>query len=324
MNARFWLTAICSTFCIQASAADTATSFPDKLVRIIAPTAPGSAPDIVARLLAENLGRQWKHQVIVENKPGGNGIIGMNTLTREPADGYTLGMFHAAAAVTTPFLYQAAKFDIERDTEVVATLGYTPMMLVTKPDSPYRSIDDLLSAATNGEQSDLTIGSPTRGSIPSLSVYLLGQKGDRDFRQISFSGTTQALQTLMVGDIPVYIDGVAPLVPLVQAGKLRTIALSADEPLPGFESVPLIKDTVPGVVTSGWFALFAPKGTPTAVLERINTSVNEILRDPQSVARLADLGIFPMVRTRDEASTFVHNEKTLWGNVIKQANIKAE
>ena len=324
MNARFWLTAICSTFCIQATAAEPAPSFPQKLVRIVAPTAPGSAPDIVARMLAESLGRHWERQVIVENKPGGNGIVGMNYLTREPADGYTLGMFHAAAAVTTPYLYQAAKFDIERDTEVVATLGYTPMLMVTKPDSPYRSVKDLLAAATTGEQSDLVIGSPTRGSIPSLSVYLLGQQSTRDFRQISFSGTTQALQALMVGDIPVYIDGVAPLVPLVQAGKLRAIALSADEPLPGFDSIPLIKNEVPGVVTSGWFALFAPKGTPAPVLNSIHAAVNDMLSDPKAVARLADLGIFPMVRTRTEAQAFVHNEKAMWGDVIKRANIKAE
>lgn len=324
MNARFWLTAMCITFCATPAVADSNAQFPDKLVRLIAPTAPGSAPDIVSRMLAESLGRQWHHQVIVENRPGGNGIVGMNTLTREPADGYTLGMFHAAAAVTTPFLYQAAKFDIERDTEVVATLGYTPMMLVTKPGSPYRSINDLVKAATNGEQSDLVIGSPTRGSIPSLSIYLLGLQSKRNFRQVSFSGTSQALQALMVGDISVYVDGVAPLVPLVQSGKLRAIALSASEPLPGFESVPQIKDSIPGVVTSGWFSIFAPKGTPAPVLDRIHSSINKTLTDPKFVESLAGLGIFPMALSRTDAQQFIRNEKTMWGKVIKHANIKAE
>lgn len=324
MNARLWLTAIYTTFCLTGAAFGQESPFPDKLVRIVAPTAPGGAPDIVSRMLAESLGRRWHRQVIVENRPGGNGIIGMNYLTREPADGYTLGMFHAAAAVTTPFLYQAAKFDVERDTEVVATLGYTPMMLVTKPDSPYRSIDDLLAAAAKGEQAELVIGSPTRGSIPSLSVYLMGQLGKREFRQVSFSGTTQSLQALMVGDIPVYIDGMAPLVPLVQAGKLHPIALTADEPLQGFESIPLAKDSVPGLVTSGWFAVLAPKGTPAPVLDIVHEAINDMLSDPQVVTRLAGLGIFPMVRSRDEARAFVRNEKAMWRDVIQRANIKAE
>ncbi|KAG1461551.1 hypothetical protein G6F57_014117 [Rhizopus arrhizus] len=232
--------------------------------------------------------------------------------------------FHAAAAVTTPFLYQAAKFDIERDTDVVATLGYTPMMLVTTPGSPYRTVADLVAAAKGGEDSDLVIGSPTRGSIPSLSVYLMGQLSDRDFRQVSFSGTSQALQTLIKGDIPVYIDGVAPLVPLVRAGKLVPIAMSADEALPGFESIPLVKSTLPGMVTSGWFAVFAPKGTPAGVLESVNAAINDVLRESDVQGRLADIGTFPMIKTRSEAGSFVHEEKTKWGGVITKAQVKAE
>ena len=149
MKARRWLTGLAMVLGCTVLGAAGAQPFPDKPVRIIAPTAAGSAPDIITRLIADRLGRQWGHQVIVENRPGGNGIIGMNALTRADPDGYTLAMFHAAAAVTTPFLYQAAKFDIERDTEVVATLAYTPMMLVTTPGTPYRSVADLIAAAAS-------------------------------------------------------------------------------------------------------------------------------------------------------------------------------
>ncbi|CAB5513749.1 hypothetical protein LMG26857_03029 [Achromobacter anxifer] len=324
MKARRWLAAMALVLGGAAAGAAEPQPYPDKLVRIIAPTAPGSAPDIIARLVADRLGRQWGHQVIVENRPGGNGIIGMNALTRSEPDGYTLAMFHAAAAVTTPFLYQAAKFDIERDTEVVATLAYTPMMLVTTPGTPYRSVADLIAAAKGGEASDLVIGSPTRGSIPNLSVYLIGQLGGREFRQISFSGTSQALQTLIKGDIPVYIDGIAPLVPLVRSGKLVPIAMSADRKLPGFENIPLIKDSLPGMVTSGWFAMFAPKGTPAPVLDTLHAAINKVLEEPEVQSRLADLGTFAMPLDRAQAGAFVHDEKQKWGNVISAAQVKAE
>lgn len=324
MRLHQWLTGMAVAASCAASGAVQASTFPDKPVRFIAPTAAGSAPDIITRLVADKLGQRWGKPVIVENRPGGNGIIGMSALTRADADGYTLAMFHAAAAVTTPFLYQAAKFDIERDTDVVATLGYTPMMLVTTPGTPYRTVADLVAAAKGGEGSDLVIGSPTRGSIPSLSVYLMGQLSDRDFRQVSFSGTSQALQTLIKGDIPVYIDGVAPLVPLVRAGKLVAIAMSADEALPGFEDVPLVKSTLPGMVTSGWFAVFAPKGTPVTVLESVNAAINDVLREPDVQGRLADIGTFPMIKTRSEAGSFVHEEKAKWRGVIAKAQVKAE
>lgn len=324
MRLHQWLTGMAVAVSCAASLAAQASPFPDKPVRFIAPTAAGSAPDIITRLVADKLGQRWGQPVIVENRPGGNGIIGMNALTRADADGYTLAMFHAAAAVTTPFLYQAAKFDIERDTDVVATLAYTPMMLVTTPGTPYRTVADLVAAAKGGESSDLVIGSPTRGSIPSLSVYLMGQLSGRDFRQVSFSGTSQALQTLIKGDIPVYIDGVAPLVPLVRAGKLIPIAMSADQTLPGFENIPLVGATLPGMVTSGWFAVFAPKGTPASVLDSLHGAINEVLQAPDVQGRLADIGTFPMIKTRSEAGSFVHEEKAKWGGVIAKAQVKAE
>lgn len=322
MQAYSWLTGIVMSLAL--SSMGQAQTYPDKPVHFIAPTAPGSAPDIITRLVADKLGQLWGQPVITENRPGGNGIIGMNYLTRSKPDGYTLAMYHAAAAVTTPYLYEAAKFDIERDTELVATLAYTPMLLVTTPNTAYKSITDLLNAAKTGEASDLVIGSPTRGSIPSLSVYLMGQQAQRDFRQISFSGTSQALQTLIKGDIPVYIDGVAPLVPLVRSGKLVALGISADRKLPGFEKVPLIKDIVPGVVTSGWFAVFAPKNTPASVLERLHVSINQVLQDPEVQDRLAGLGTFVMTQSREQGRAFVHAEKKKWGEVIGKANVKAE
>ncbi|MGX9935945.1 Bug family tripartite tricarboxylate transporter substrate binding protein [Advenella kashmirensis] len=322
MKAYSWLATV--ALAIALPCISQAQNYPDKPVHFIAPTAPGSAPDIITRLVADKLGQLWGQPVITENRPGGNGIIGMNYLTRSKPDGYTLAMYHAAAAVTTPYLYEAAKFDIERDTEFVATLAYTPMLLVTTPNTAYKSIADVLNAAKTGDASELVVGSPTRGSIPSLSVYLMGQLAQRDIRQISFSGTSQALQTLIKGDIPVYIDGVAPLVPLVRSGKLVALGISADKQLPGFENVPLIKDTVPGVVTSGWFAVFAPKNTPDAVLERLHTSINQVLKDSDVQDRLAGLGTFVMAQSREQGRAFVQAEKKKWGEVIGKANVKAE
>ncbi|MGT2509564.1 Bug family tripartite tricarboxylate transporter substrate binding protein [Cupriavidus basilensis] len=179
-----------------------AANYPDKKVRIVVPSIAGSAPCITARQVAERLTAVWKQQVIVENRPSGNGILAMSALRQSAPDGYTLGIFHAAAAVTTPVMYKEAKFDIQRDADVAATLAYTPMMFVADPKTGFQSPADVLKAG-KARPDDIVIGSPTRGSVPHLTAEMMGQLQKTKFRQVSFSGTTQAIQAVMKGDIPI-------------------------------------------------------------------------------------------------------------------------
>lgn len=300
-----------------------ASTYPDKMVRLLVPSIAGSAPDIIARQVAERLANTWKQQVIVENKPGGNGIVAMSALKQAPADGYTLVLFHAAAAVTTPVMYKEAKFDIQRDTEVAATLAYTPMMFVAGPATPYKSLGEVIKDA-KGRPDDVVIGSPTRGSVPHLTAEMMGQLQQARFRQVSFSGTTQAIQAVVKGDIPVYVDGIAPLVPLVRGGRLKALAVTSDTSLPGLEGIPLAKDVAPGLVAKGWFTIFAPKGTPVSVLDRVNSAVNQTLKQQPFVDRLKDLGTYPMPMSRPEGAKFIEAEKLRWEKVIADAGVKPE
>lgn len=300
-----------------------AGTYPDKMVRILVPSIAGSAPDIIARQMAERLTNTWKQQVIVENKPGGNGIVAMSALAHAPADGYTLVLSHAAAAVTTPVMYKEAKFDIQRDAEVAATLAYTPMMFVAGPATPYKSLADVIREG-KARPDDVVVGSPTRGSVPHLTAEMMGQLQKVKFRQISFSGTPQAIQAVIKGDAPVYVDGIAPLMPLVRAGKLRALAVTADANLPGLEGIPLARDVAPGLVAKGWFTIFAPKGTPEPVLDRVNSAVNQALAQPPLVDRLKDLGTYPMPMSRADGAKFVEAEKRRWEKVIADAGVKPE
>lgn len=297
--------------------------YPDKMVRILVPSIAGSAPDIIARQMAERLTSAWKQQVIVENKPGGNGIVAMSALKQAPADGYTLVLFHAAAAVTTPVMYKEAKFDIQRDAAVAATVAYTPMMFVAGPATAYKNLSDVLKDG-KARPDDVVIGSPTRGSVPHLTAEMMGQSQQTKFRQVSFSGTTQAIQAVVKGDVPVYVDGIAPLVPLVRSGRLRALAVTSDVPLPGLEGIPLAKDIAPGLVAKGWFTIFAPKGTPLPVLDRINAAVNQSLAQQPFVDRLKDLGTYPMPMSRVDGARFVEAEKARWEKVIADAGVKPE
>lgn len=300
-----------------------AQDYPTGLVKIVVPSAPGSAPDIVARLLSDRLTKSLGQSVIVENKPGGNGIVGMNILQRSAPDGHTIGLFHAAAAITTPIMYKEADFDVQKDTEIVSSIAYTPMIFVANKESGFKTLGDFIKAAKE-KPGEIAIGSPRHGSIPHLTAALLGQLSGAEFRFINFSGTTQAIQALVGGDIPAYVDGTAPLVPLIDAGRIVALADTADEQLPGLEEIPLANATVPDAVAKGWFVMFAPKGTPEAVLERLHGDLGNILKEPELVKRLKDLGTYPIIETRAQTRDFLDREQAVWAKVIKEANVQPQ
>ncbi len=300
-----------------------AAEYPDRPVRVIVPSPAGSAPDIIMRLLGERMSRTLGQSIVVENKPGGNGIVAMNDLRRAKADGYTIGLFHAAAAVITPMMYKAADFDIEKDTRIVSSIAYTPMMFVVPANSPYKDLAQALDAARKTPD-DIVIGSPVHGSVPHLTAERMGQLTGTTFRQISFGGTSQGIQSTIGGDAALYVDGMAPLLPLVESGRLRALAVTADQNLPGLDGIPVARDTVPGLVSTGWFVLLTPAGTPDAVIERLHADANRALKDPDVVARLKDLGTYPRVETQADARAFVAREKQTWRKVIDEAGVQPQ
>ena len=300
-----------------------AQTYPAKAVRMIVTAPAASAPDIIARLVAERLDAALGQRVVVENRPGAGGIVAMNAVRESPADGYTLAFIQAAVATVTPFTFKAATYDIERDFETIGLVAYSPMLFVANNQANSKTIGELVNEA-RAKPDGITVGNPTRTSIPHLASELLAQRAKVKFQQVPFSTTSQALQALMNGDIPYYVDGAPPLMPLVRAGKIRVLAVASDRVLPGFEGIPLVRDAVSEVVANGWFMVAAPKGTPVAVVQRLNAEINRAIQTPEMTTRLRDFGTYPMPRTVDESRAFVKSETVLFGRVIQEAGIKAE
>ncbi|MGH8429856.1 MAG: Bug family tripartite tricarboxylate transporter substrate binding protein [Solimonas sp.] len=304
-------------------AAQTAGTYPQKPIRLLVAAPAGSAPDVIARIIGDKLNKSMGQPVIVDNKPGAGGIVAMNLLKSAPADGYTLAMPQAAVAVVTPFTYKEASYDIERDFETVAVVGKTPMMFVTHASYPAKTFSDAIAMA-KAKPDQVSVGNPTRTSIPHLASELAGMKTDAKFQQVSFSTTPQGIQAVMNGDIALYVDGVAPLIQLVKAGKLRALAVASDTELPGLEGLPLAKDTVPGLNVYGWFTMQAPKGTPAAVLQRLNAEVNQAMQQPDVIAKFRDFGTYATPGSVADAQQFVKSEKALFGGVIRTLGLKPE
>ncbi|HSV81281.1 MAG TPA: tripartite tricarboxylate transporter substrate binding protein [Ramlibacter sp.] len=297
--------------------------WPAKPVRLIVAAPAGSAPDLIARIMGDKLGRQLGQSFVIDNRPGAGGIIAMNLLKSSAPDGYTLALPQAAVVVVTPSTYKEATYDPERDFETVAMVGKTPMLFVAHANHPAKSFADAVAMA-KAKPDTVSIGNPTRTSIPHLASELAGQKMDAKFQQISFANTPQGVQAVVNGDINLYVDGVGPLLPLSRAGKVRALAVASETELPGLEGIPLANKTVPGLNVYGWFILQAPKGTPTPILQRLNTEVNKAMQEADVVAKFREFGTYPTPGDLAASQRFLASEKALFGGVIRSLGLKPE
>ena len=290
---------------------------------MVVPAAAGSAPDIVARLLSDELQHRLGQPFIVENKPGAGGIVAVMAAKSAANRPNTLLFVHAAVATVTPLTYRAAKFDLATDFEPIATVADTPMMFVANPAKGPKSLAQALAQAKAGPDT-VALGSTARGSIPHLAGVLLGQMTAAQFNNIPMSSSGQALQAVLAGDTAMSVDGIAPLLPMVKSGRLRALGVSASRPLPGLEGLPLVRDTVPGMDLSGWFMLFASLGTPPARLQEINAAVNAALTSPQLVQKLQLTANYPVGGSMTDARAFLDSEKKRWALAVRQAGLTAE
>ncbi|MES1979162.1 MAG: tripartite tricarboxylate transporter substrate binding protein [Pseudomonadota bacterium] len=306
-----------------ASAHAQSGAYPQKPVRIFVAAPAGSAPDLIARILSEKLASQLGQPVIIENRPGANGIVAMNALKAAAPDGYTIAMPQAAVVAVTPFTYKDAHYNVERDFETFAIVATSPMLFVTNMSNPAKNLADA-AAAAKAAPDRVAIGNPTRTSIPHLAAELAGLKTNAKFQQVSFATTGQGIQAVVNGDTAFYVDGVGPLIQLVKSGRLRALAVASETELPGLEGIPLANKSLPGLNVSGWFSMQAPKGTPAAILQRLNNEVKIALQLPDVVAKFRDFGTYPTPGSVADAQKFIKGEIDQFSGVIRTLGLKPE
>ena len=303
--------------------ADSVVAQPAGPLTIVVPSTPGGAPDIMARLMAEGLRSRLNQTVIVENKPGAGGIVGAMAVKTAAANGNTVLLTHAAVVTITPLTYRAAKYDMARDFEAVAVVAETPMLFVAHPGTGFKTLAEALAQARSRPDA-LLLASPLRGTIPHLSGELLGISSGTRWHQVPMSSSGQAVQAVVNGDAQVSVDGIPPLLPLVKAGRVTALAVTANRVLPGLEDLPLAKDTVPGLTLTGWFMMFAPKGTPQARVNALNEAVNAAIRAPEFIQKLQAAAIYPVGGSTADARAFLVREQQLWARAVQQAGLKPE
>ncbi|MES2280422.1 MAG: tripartite tricarboxylate transporter substrate binding protein [Pseudomonadota bacterium] len=315
--------AFAATLGLGLSTSALAQVWPNKPVRMIVPFPAGATPDVIARLVADRLGTAWGQPVIVDNRPGAGGIPGMSALVRSANDGYTIGFIPAAVLTLTPELYKNPQFNADTDIVPVAAVGTSPMMIVVNANSDIKSMADLVKAS-KAQGGKLTFAAAQLNSVPHLTGEMLGKAMGAPMMVVPYTGSPQAITALLSNEAVVTIDGMAALVPNVKAGKFRALAVMSKERLPGFESVPVAADTVRGIESIGWFSIYAPTGTPQAVVDKVNADINKIVMTQDLVARFAELGVYPKTGTPKQLGEFVTEQRGVWKKVVTDLKLQAQ
>jgi tripartite-type tricarboxylate transporter receptor subunit TctC len=296
-------------------------AYPNKPVKLIVPFPPGQATDIVGRLLADGLTKEWGQPVVVENK--GNTIVGMLDGKKAPADGYTITFGTSGTLGVNPSLYSKLQYG-PKDFEMVNGVFIVPLMIVAHPSFPYNNVSELIAAAKK-EPNKFNIGYAGTGTSQHLTGELFKSSAKVEMTGVNYKGSGPAMTDLLGGQIPLLVDSLASALPQVKAGKIKALAMTSAQRVPQLPDVPTVAEAgLPGFDGSGWGGLVVPAGTPPAVVTKISADVQKLLRDPDFQQKIIDRGAIPDPRGAKEWSAFVDSEVIKWGDVIKKANLKAD
>src|SRR3954452_5063905 len=260
---------------VAAMAAVAQTDYPSRPVRIIVPSPPSGGTDIVARVLAQHFSKAFGQQFIVENKPGAGNMIGIEAAARSAPDGYTLLMV-ASTLVLNSVLYKQVPYDPVRDFSPITLAATAPNILVVDPKLPINSVADLIAAA-KAKPGALSYGTPGIGTSPHLCMELLKYMARVDLQHVPYKGTAAAVTDVMGGQIQVAFATALTAKPLVDAGRLRALAVSGPKRVEVLPSVPPVAEAGPGYEAMQWYGLFAPAGTPAAVIDRVHAEAIKAL-----------------------------------------------
>jgi tripartite-type tricarboxylate transporter receptor subunit TctC len=307
-----------------AFSAQAQTTWPDKPIKFILSQPPGSGPDNVARLLGEKLAKTLDQPVVIENKPGGQNIIGAQAAAKSSADGSTFYFATTAALVTNKFLFKTMPYEPQKDFTPVAFVANSPFGILVKADSAIASIQDLMakSKASPGKVSLANEGPRTFGGI---IARFLNAKTKMDANLVAYASVSVAIQDIMGGHADALVADLASTAQLVKQGRLRLLAVTSAKRVAGFEQVPAMAELLPNFEMVGWFAIVAPTGTPSGAIHRLNAEVNKLLLDPEVTQKMLSIGPIPEALgapVKLEAYLKVENDR--WSEVAKEIGLLPE
>ena len=295
-------------------------AYPDRPLRIVVPFTPGGGTDLIARQLAKGLTQELGQTVVVENRPGGSTIIGTENVAKSPPDGYTLLMATFAHAVN-PAIHKKLPYDTDRAFAPVAMIGKSPNVLVVPPNSPFKSVQEILTYA-RAHPGKLTFGSYGNGTSAHLAGELFKSLAKVDILHVPYKGAGPGINDLIGGQIDMIFSTSASVSGHIKSGQLRALAVTTKQRSPAYPDVPTVAQAgEAGYFVDSWYGVFVPNGTPAAVIDTLNAAIRKASGDPDFRAALELEGLAPDVGTPAALGEYVKEEEARWSRIIQDAGI---
>ena len=300
-----------------------AQPYPAKPVRLIVTYPPGGSSDIMARILGQKLSELWGQPVVVENKPGAAGAIGMEYAAHQAPDGYSFVIANLGPAVINPILTKVP-FDVERDFAPVSLIATGPNILVVNPSSPAKTLGELVAYA-KANPGKLNFGSGGPGSIAHMSGEMLKNLAHVDIVHIPYKGGILSVNDLIAGHVDLVFSDALPVMQHIRAGKLRALATTGPERSPLVPDIPTcVESGVPGLVAVNWWGVLLPAGTPKPIVEKFHADLVKVMQQAEVKEKFASLGVDAVNGTPAELAAYMKSETAKYAKLIKEANIRAE
>ena len=318
---RAWLG--CAVLAVLTGPAWSQGNYPNRPVRIVVPSSPGGGTDISARVIADHLGRAFKGQFFVENRPGAGQSIGIEVAARSEPDGYTL-LMAASTLALNPIMYKNIKYDPVKDFAPISQVASIPNVVLVHPSVPAKTLKELIALAKS-KPGELTYASAGIGTSPQMGMELLKHMAGVDIQHIPFRGSGPAVTETISGRVNITLASTLQAKPFVEGGQLRALAVTGSKRSESMPDVPTVAEAgVPGYEALQWYGLLAPAGTSVEIVIRLQAETAKALNAPDVKKRLADDGAESVGTTPAEFAKFIKDEIDKWSNIARVANIKPE
>jgi tripartite-type tricarboxylate transporter receptor subunit TctC len=311
------------TFAISGAAQ--AQQWPSRPIRLVVPTGPGLATDIIARMLADGVGRTLGVSMFVENIPGASGITGAQATAKADPDGYTFMYATASTLTTNLYTFKSLPYDPRKDFAPVARITNAgPFALAVTPSLPITSVPELIGYA-KANPGKLSYAVDATSGLGIVIARLTNKRGGLGLVEVPYRSTPQMLQDVVTGTVPVLFTSVTAVEQLARAGQIRWIALSSEQRFPALSELPVIAETIPGAIVDGWFALVAPARTPEAIVNRMNAATVKFLEEDEVKKKLIFLGVSSAGNTTpQQTADFIAREQARWGEMIHEVGLQPQ
>ncbi|GAB7540774.1 Bug family tripartite tricarboxylate transporter substrate binding protein [Cupriavidus sp. 8B] len=308
---------------LGTSPARAAGDFPQRPIRMVLPYPPGGPTDLLARVVAVKMGDTLGQTVVIDNKPGASGMIGAEVVAKAAPDGYTI-LANASLHVINPSIYPKMRYDAFRDFVPITQLADVPLVLVVNNDSPVRTVQDLIAYA-KARGGSINFGSAGNASAQQLAAESFKFAANVSMQHVPYKGSSPALTDLMGGQIQLMFDSMPSAMPFIKAGKLRAVAVTTLKRARALPDVPTVAESgLPGFNISTWYGLWAPRGTPAPIVQKLAAHAAQALRQPDVQRQYADMGAEPVGSSPAEFARYTVAEGNKWAEIVRKSGAKAD